>query len=440
MSIFSRIFSAKSSLSAQPDVRFGRYSDAYKTEAKYDAWDRSVTKYQQEDHEGMLRDFFFYLADEKEDNVRLTQQASQFEFEIYQGSKKIIGKVTRGRFRAEAKIAKVEHLHIGFMRRLIEDNYNLKYGRYCLDEDNDISIVFDSQLVDGSPYKLYYGLKEIALAADKQDDLFLDEFQMLSPVNVSHITEIPIQEKEVKIRYINTCIGQVLDEIAHGQLDTHRFPGGITYLLLDTIYRLDFLTRPEGHTMEAFERMHRSFFAADGLTVQQKNHQLEKELRELLARPAEKTASELYRTRATFGFVNATGHEKLAEIIQGELHNMDWYIEHNHAKVALAVPGYIVGHALFYYSLPEPDKDLLLLYFQIMEYQFFNDLGFSLQLNEPKGLNRPAIQQGIKDIVHLHQNRYPNFAPNLRMLKYHSEAAFAKSYLQMLSILDLNRI
>ncbi|MDH3652411.1 MAG: hypothetical protein OEQ53_22160 [Saprospiraceae bacterium] len=441
MSFFSKIFGNKSVSKTKPDIHFGRYSDAYKSDVKYDAWDRAVEKFQARDYLGMYRDFFFYLSDEEEHNLNTSEKNGSIDFELFQGSKKIVGTANSEEFRAEAKIAKVASLQMSLMKRLIEDNYDLKYGRYCIDKQGDISIVFDSLIADGSPYKLYYGLKEIAIAADKRDDLFLEEFKMLSPVNVSHTTPIDEVQKQTKASYLRGVLEETLAEALHGPLNAKHYPGGITYLLLDAVYRLDFLTRPEGYTTEAFERMHRSFFAADGLNIPQKNKALITEMQKILDRPAEKLKAELYRTKSTFGIINATSHQKLKEIIEGELDNMDWYLENDHEKIALSVPGYIVGHALFHYSLPEPDQDLLLLYYQIMEQNYFNDLGFELDLRNERGeLNGGEIKNAILLISDLHRVRYPKLLPKVSRLLYDSPAKFAKSFLLLVADLDLNRI
>ena len=47
----------------------------------------------------------------------------------------------------------------------------------------------------------------------------------------------------------------MLHEVDDGKLNPIQYPGGITYLLLDAIYKLDFLVRPEGQTMETIERI-----------------------------------------------------------------------------------------------------------------------------------------------------------------------------------------
>ena len=440
MSFLSKIFGIGHESENKPDILFGRFSDSYKEDAKYDAWDESIQLYEDEAYMDSFRKFFEYLSDSRQENVLFKAMPDSISFQILQGSKKIVGYADQEQFWAEAKIAHVAQPKIGFMRRLLDQNYDLKYGRYCIDSDGDISIVFDSLSVDASPYKLYYGLKEIALAADKQDDLLVEEFEVLVPVNTGHIIQISEEEKSIKANYIRESINEVLDYLNHGRLSPTQYPGALTYLLLNAVYKLDFLTRPEGFLMETFERMHRTFFASDGLNNNQKNHNLIKELRKILERPDERLKEELYRTVATFGIINPSGHERFINIVDGELKNMEWYMENGYHKVALSIPGYIVGHALFYYSLPEPDKDLLLLYYQIIEQPYFNRLDFNLDFYDDKGnLRKSEVKDAIQVVVRSHRNKYPGLDPDYKALDFSSIPRFAGSYLIMMHKLDLTK-
>ena len=53
---------------------------------------------------------------------------------------------------------------------------------------------FDSEIKTANPNKLYYGLKELATKADKQDDLLVEEFSLLEALDTEHI--IPITNRE----------------------------------------------------------------------------------------------------------------------------------------------------------------------------------------------------------------------------------------------------
>ncbi len=103
---------------------------------------------------------------------------------------------------------------------------------------------FDTELSTATPNKLYYGLKELATKADKQDDLLLSEFGFLQPVDTDHINQLPEQEKEVKYDFLQKWIRSTLEYIE--TLDPEKFSGGISYLLLTLVFRIDYLISPEG--------------------------------------------------------------------------------------------------------------------------------------------------------------------------------------------------
>ncbi len=441
MSLFDRLFGASKPKESQPDIRFGRYSDSYKEASNYEAWDLVLEKFDAEQYLDSYREFFRYLRDEREDNVRWWEEENGIRFELFQGSKKISGFADQLQLRAEAKIAFTDHLNVGFMRRLLERNFDLNYSRFALDDDNHLTIVFDTYTLDGSPYKLYYALKELATNADKQDDLLIEEFQMLKPVENEHLTLLPDSEKEVKYNFLQEEVRSVLDEIDNGKLNRDQYPGGIAYLLLNLTYKLDYLIKPEGYTMETLERIHRLYFAKDEKNVAQKNQQLCKEFRKLAERPKESFFNEMYRVTATFGITTPVNHDRVVGIIDGELGNMDWYKDNGYAKIALAVPGYIIGFCLFNYAITKPDRDFFHLYFQIQETAYFQKLGFQVDFYDASAqlLNKKAIRRAIDQIVYENKAQYGMLNPVLSNLNYHNIVEFAKSYLLMVRNLDMTK-
>lgn len=430
MSIWNRLFGNHDSEVPQPDIKFGRYSDAYKTEAQHEAWDRSLTQFESQDYLGAYVAFLEYLKDPEEGNVHWQLEEGQLCFELYQGSKKINGYADAQKVKIEAKIVKTQTLSTAILRRLMEQNFSLQYSRFALDPDNNLAIVFDTYTLDGSPYKLYYALKELATNADKQDDLLMDEFANLEPVEVAHLKPVPEAEKEVKYTWLEKEIRETLEEIERGKLDKNQYPGGISYLLLNLVYKLDYLVKPEGFMMETLERVHRLYFAKDERTVAQKNLLFCKELQKLATRPKEAFFKEMYRVQATFGITTSVGHEQVVQVLSSELPKMDWYQENAYDKVALAIPGYIVGKCLFNFAIPKYDRALFHLYFRIMESGYFKALGFQESYRENDGvtLHKKAIKKAIEQIA----ETYKNAAPDTSLLAYDSPVVFARSYLRMM--------
>lgn len=440
MSFWNRLFGNKAEpTKPQPRIKFGRYTDSYKQKQQYEAWEDALNKFEEQDYLGSYDALFRYLRDDSEDNVRWVKENGSIKFEILQGSKRVTGTANAQKFVAEARIVYADNLGIAVMRRLVESNYVLEYSRYGLDNDNNLVIKFDSSSLDGSPYKLYYALKEVAASADKQDDLLLDEFGVhLKPIDMGSKADLPEAEKEAKYDFVIQKIESVLTEIDSKKLDREKYPGGISYLLLDAAYRIDYLTSPESFLMETIERMHRSFFSAEEKNMVLRNIGLRKELEKVKTRSKPLLISEFYATTSTFGILVPKQHDALVSLIDGELSNMDWYEANKHEAFAMAIPGYIVGYALFSFALPKPARALLAFYYAVLEPTLFASLGFTPTYynSQTRLFDQKAIKNGIKEIVDGHLEAYPKLAPDYAILDFKTPTKFARSYLLMLKNLD----
>ena len=441
MRILDRLFGKGEAEKPDPPIKFGRYTDSYKRPEQQQAWEKALQSFEQGEYMESYRAFFHYLRDEKEDNVKFRETPDGIEFELVQGSKKVVGIADLNHVKAEAKVARTQSMNIGFLRRLIDQNYDLKYSRFALDPENNISVIFDTYSLDGSPYKIYYGLKEMATNADKQDDLLIDEFAVLKSIETGHLIDLPEEEKATKYQYIQEEIKKVFASLDSGKPDPQQYPGALAYQLLYLCYKLDFLTQPEGHMMEMLERIHRLYFSKDDRNTIQKAHLLRKEFQKLLDRPKEDFFKEMYLVPSTFGITSPVNHDKVVTFIDGELHNMEWYMENNYPEVALAIPGYIVGFCLFNYAVPQPDWELFLLYFQIMESGYFRQLGFQTVYYDAstQTFNKKAIIKAIRHVEEKYFPMYPKLQARTRQLDFSNLPAFAKSYLWMVRNMDVNK-
>ncbi|MCB0707666.1 MAG: hypothetical protein KDC34_20260 [Saprospiraceae bacterium] len=440
MSFFDRIFKPSEPEILGPDITFGRYTDSYKSKEQFAAWDKCLEEFENGNYLDSYRAFFQYLSDSEERNIQLEEEKGLIHFTLYQGSKKVIGEASRLGVKAEAKVAQASELKSSFTRRMLELNFDLKYSRYALNPNNDITIVFDTGSSDGSPYKLYHALKELATSADKQDDLLLDEFKQLQPLETSHLIEIGKSEKSVKYQYICQEIDKVLALVDGEGLDIRTYPGAFSYLLLELCYRLDYLIKPEGFMMETLERLNRLYFSNPSQNTLQKIYLLRTELEALRKRSVEEFYKEMYRTKNSFGITSSIDHHKVKAIIDGEIHNMDWYQENGHLQVALAIPSYIVGYCLFTYAVPRPIRDLFHLYYHIMEPEYFRALGFQTPYRQSgsNALDRKSIRKRIRAIAGRYEEHYAHLSPKLGLLDYSDPVNFARTYLYMITQLDFS--
>ncbi len=438
MRFFDRLVQAMSKDGSAPKIKMGRYSDTYKRAENYAAWDRAMAFFEEGRYLDAYTQFFEYLRDPLEDNVRYVREQDCIRFEVYQGSRCVSGTADAGKVRAEAKIARAEELMVGLMRSLVEKNYSLKFSRFALDDNGNICIVFDTFALDGSPYKLYHALKEIAANADKQDDLLLDEFSRLQRIQDAPVGELPLWEKEVKYRFIQEEIQKTRSLIEEGPVNKTNYPGAYAYAVLHLMYKLDYLTEPQGVMMETLERMHRLYFSDDGKSMTEKNRLLDKELDTLVARPKDAYFKEMYNVRCTFGITTPVNHDRIARFIEAELPNMDWYLENGHDAVALAVPGYITGYSLFYYAPPRPVKNLLQLFYAITEPGYFHDLGYAFPFYSPenKKLRPRAIKEAINRVITENRADFPKLRASSGSLNFENLPAFARSFLLLIKDLQ----
>ncbi len=425
-----------------PDFSFGRYTDAFKTPENYAAWDKALKTFEKGKYLQSIEAFMAYLYDPREDNVKWHAEGDKLYFEFYQGSKRVTGFADGEQLRATARIARLDANNVDLLHRLTTMNYEMKYSRFAIDEEDCLTIVFDSPINDASPHKLYHALKEMALRADKQDDLLLEEFsENLSPVEITHLRELSDEEKKLKLDFLRSHIQGVIDYLARGVLNPEEQPGAVAYLLLDLVYRLDYLLIPEGYTMEALERMHRMYFAREEeQPVTYKNVRLLSELQHLLRRAPESFSQELYAGKSTFGITLPANHDRLANLINNELPNMDWYQDNGFPEVAQGIPGYIAGYALFNYAVPPPDKEFLELYYRVCEDAYFRALGYKQQFLDRDG--RPArrpIRAAINDLAERHREAYPRLRPAVSQLSFDNLMDFGRSYLGMVRDLNLSK-
>jgi hypothetical protein len=439
MSFFTRIFGKKEPAHAAPDVVFGRYTDAYKTPAQQAAWERSLVLFDDGNPLAAYRELFTFLRDEATDNLQWGQEAGALTFEFQQGSRHIRGVANHQKVWAESRIAQADDLNVGFLRRLVEQNFSLKFCRYALTPDNCLAIVFDSHTADGAPLKILHALRELALNADKQDDLLLDEFRSLRPAEQRAGTDVPTHEKQAKYNYLRQQIETAFAALDEGRPDPHQYPGGYVYLLLSLAFRLDYLVQPQGFMMDTLEQVYNTYFNKDERSPAAKVQALRRELQRLLDRSQEALFAEMYRTKSTFGINPAVGHERVRSLIEGELPKMDWHLQQRHPEViTMAIPQYAVGYALFHYAPPPPIKALLHLLYQVTEAPFFAELGFQTGLTDTNGQPRQTgLERAVRDLGEQYRTAFPKFRPDPTQLRYDSMPVFARSYLEMVARVEL---
>lgn len=401
-----------------PEISFGRYSDAYKSGEQYAAWDKSLKLFEENKYLESIHEFVHYLENKGSANIQIKERSTDmFGFTLYQGSKQIDCRVSDRLFRAEAAIAHCKDLNVGFLRKAVEYNYDLNYARFALDPQNNLCMLFDSLLSEASPYKLYYGLKELAIQSDKEDDLLLSEFEHLEPIKNQHIKICSPEILKIKIEYIHARLGALHASDLIGTLNPKRYQGALTYVYLSAIYGLDYLVKPEGAFMDILSRIHISYFSLPPDRIDEKVSVLLEGIKDLEEISDAHLEKELYDVISTFGITSPANHSVVSQFIESELQAVNWYEENKHDKVTIAICNYIAGYCMYNFALPGPDHDLMHLYFQIAEQDYFNKLGYDYNFRSKDGsrILKDKVVDRIEHILGKHRNAFPKLPLTMQL-------------------------
>lgn len=427
----------KEEAAAEPDIPFGRYSDNNKPLAKVNRWTDADNFFKEKKYPECMDAFFDYMRDDKAGNVVYERNGAEGRFEFYQGSKMVRGSFNAEMLKAEVTLARMPQPSVPVMRRLLEMNFNLFYSRFALDNER-LCMRFDSDSETASPSKLYYGLKELATKADKQDDLLVKDFAMLETADDEHLDEVPVAEKEVKYQFLQQWIGETVDLIA--TLDADKFSGGIAYLLLTLIYRIDYLITPEGKLLNDLEKISGIYFKKDERPVIEKNRDMVEAFKAIKAIPREEIFGYLLRSRYTFSIVAPQQYKTIADSIHGANQNMIWYRDNNYPNIANQITEYGIGFCQYSYSLPRVITELYHLYMMVNYSAYFRALGFKADYYNPASneFDQDAVTSRIKTIQSQWKDKYPNMDFKLANLRFDNLVNFNLTYTNEMEFLNMD--
>ncbi len=437
MSIFNYIKRKLAASDQGPDIKFGRHTYNSKEQEEIALLSEAIHLFKEDQLLDSLEYLLNYLRNDLEDNLAYDVENGELFFELYQGSKQIIGRCNAQKFVAISHIATIEKPHIGLYRKLLERNYLLKYSRFCI-EGNQLILKFDSFTVDASPQKIFYALKEVAINADKYDDLLADEFEELENNLSGKIQTLDAYIQDTKEEFLRSEILKTNEYITEYASFSDNPDAIEAYVLLYCNYKLDYLLKPEGFMMEIFERNHRIYFENSKKSSVQKNKEIQENFSLITKRTSEQLKEEFYQSCHTFNYTKAASHYDLKALIEKELPKAISYTSLGQPKIALHVYGYIAAYSLFHYNLPTPDLDLLHLLIRVLENDYFLKLGFTPSYQEEGKAIQAIVEKRIESIIENNKPSHPYFKPNYHTLNYENIGSFCQSLLRMIASYDIH--
>ena len=413
-------------------ISFGRFTDAFKPKVQVERWNECEKLYDEKKYFDSYVVFFEYLKDVDCDNVFYTLDNQMLKFQFVQGSKEIRGYFDGNNVSAIAIIAGFEKNNVAVFRRLMELNYSLYYSRFAI-KDNKLVIKFSSKILDCPPNKLFYGLRELAIRADKQDDILLNEFKSL--INVESKSESYTSEELAVIKkYFRKWISETLLKVA--SLNKEQYSGGISYIYLNLLFRIDFLLMPQGEILNDLELMSWTYFNSKDMTTVQRIDKLEEEYKKMINFDDTKLDNNFYKVKSTFGLVQPAGKQAVEEVINNNIENIKWYVDNNHSDIALIILEYIVGYSLYTYGLNKSLKKILGLMMQIINNDYVEEINGIKDLTVQDALNKDFILKELSNAIETDKPEYPELQMNYDNIKFDNKINFIKSTLE--EILKLN--
>jgi hypothetical protein len=419
-----------------PAIPFGRYSDNNKPVTKVSRWTDADKLFKEKKFSDSLDAFFEYLRDDSLQNVVYERNGAEGRFELYQGSKIVRGLFTNERVDAELTLAKMPQPSVPVMRRLLEMNFMLYYSRFAMDNER-LCMRFESDIATANPSKLYYGLKELATKGDKQDDLLVQDFSILQTTDNDHVSEIPLQEKEIKYEWLQKWLKETLDII--NTMEADKLSGGIAYLLLSLVYRIDYLIAPEGRLLNDLERIAGIYFLKDERPMTDKNRDMVEEFKKIQARSKEEIFAYLIRSKYTFSIVSPQNYKAVADSIHSANQNIAWYRDNNFPAVSIQISEYGISYCQYSFSVPRIITDLFHLFMMVNYSGYFKALGFKENYydTDKQAFRTEDIIEKIKSIQDKWKDKYPHLSFNIQNLKFDNLVNFDLTFTTELELLNM---
>lgn len=419
-------------------ISIGRYSDNNKSHAQILNWYLAEDRFKEKNYAAFIAAFFDYLKDQAVDNVLLQQQGTSFSFTIFQGSKKITGHCDGVSINASAPIAIMENANPAVMRRLLEMNFTLQYCHTAMDENNTFYLLFESELKDTSPSKLYYGLKELALKADAEDDILLSDFSNLKPAETGHIQVLTPKELEVKYKYFKKWIEQTMEVV--NNLNPDSFTNAISYLLLDVIYRINFLIVPEGRLRTQIQEIILNYWSNKAASIFDRNIALKESVSKLLGITNEDFSVSMFKAKYTFSNATPPKAEKVREHIIRSNNEAIWFLENNLLPIALLINEYGMLYNEYIYSMPMIQTELIQLYMMILHPEFFTELGMKNDWmdSQTNKLDEIKITAAVDQIISKYQDKYLDLKWDHKSIVYDNLYEFAMHFSEQVANMNLD--
>ncbi len=430
MSFITRFFSALLSRKEKSDLNIdlGKYTEQAINLTRTEKWENAEKLYLQKKYLEAYKNLLEYLLVPDLNNINYQVDNHLIRFELFQGSKKIIGKITEEEIEVYSDVVRYSGgLPTELMELLLQDNFQYNYSKFILTPET-IRLGFNAPVSVVPPQILYQALKELSITADNYDDILIEKYKNFTPINTQHIIQLPEHQIETKIKYLRQWTKErlsLVEKLSRDKRQKEINKGTISYLLLSLIYKIYYLLAPEGVLLDYLRKLD-SFFWNNTLDIVSKNDYLFTSLSDLAEWSDSEIAKSLYRVISTFSVVSAVDNAKIIDFISTELEGAKQYIIEGFPNLFNVVIEYIIGYLNFHIALKPLLKELLDVLWRIYNDNFFLDMGYSVKYVSRGKLNSFVIEYRINKIIEKHKLR-GRF--KISRIDFSSITSFSNTYL-----------
>jgi hypothetical protein len=389
-------------------------------------------------YEYFLNSLQNYTNSQMNNNIIIHKDEASINFELFQGTARVVGRITNEEFYAEVILVKKEQASVALKRYILERNYQLTYAYYFADNEYIKLKIFHNNTTM-SPQKVFFPIRELALNADFDKEHIKSEFDNISLEDISHLSPLKSEELELKFKYLKKWIDDLEAKVI--TLPSNDSTGMQAFLYLNILFKIDYLLVPKYKIYQKISKKIQAYFSEENSTIEGKNEELKVYVSKLKEMSFEEFCSNFYEAKYTFNPTEKTSYEDVVNFINESLIKIRWYKNNRYNQIIPTIYRYIAFYSLYNYGLNQVQRNLLHLLIKIQTPDFFADLNYKVFYNaKDDSFSKRAIISEIDNIIEPQQSRFKLLKPFGNELNFSSMNEFSNSFYTQLKHLNFEEI
>lgn len=421
---------------------FGRGTNANVPQNEDELFYKSYEAFENKDILSAYEYFFQTLEnfcyDKSNHNIVISKSEGKLNFEIFQGTSRLIGYVTKEHLYAQTILTKASLAHVALKRYILERNYQLTYSRYFV-EDDLIKLKIYQDNITMNPQKIFFPIREIALNADFDKEYIKYEFPEIILEDIAHIEPIDVNDLKIKYEFLQIWIEQLNSRLT--TFPTNDIIGMKAFSYLNLLFKIDYLIVPKYEIYQKLSKKIQEYFSDENNTAEAKIEELKIYVSELQEINFEDFCTKFYDAKYTFNPTEKIPQEEINNFINESLIKIRWYKNNRYNQIIPTIYKYIAFYILYNYGIHPVMKSLLHTLIQIQNPNYFKALGYEVLYDEENNsFSKKTIISKIDTAITPYQNRFKELKPFGDRLNFTSLNEFSNSFYLQLKNLNFEEI